>query len=208
MGFESGQTDEIFASTISEVHREIEKFIDIKAEIKIFKDFRFIDQTQLWLNKLTFTPGATIAKQMEDSEAIALVICTAGKGIAEYVKKAMELGDSFMAYTIDMYGSGIVESAMDKVQENFKNKMEEQGLKITNRYSPGYCEWDVKDQHLFFSLFPENYPGIKLTKSALMDPVKSVSCVIGIGEKVKYNPYTCSLCKMEDCIYRKRKISV
>ena len=38
-----------------------------------------------------------------------------------------------------------------------------------------------------------------------MDPVKSVSGFIGIGEHVKYNPYTCRLCDMKDCIYRRRQ---
>jgi hypothetical protein len=36
-----------------------------------------------------------------------------------------------------------------------------------------------------------------------MDPVKSTSGIIGIGENVEYNPYTCSYCGQKDCSYRK-----
>jgi hypothetical protein len=50
---------------------------------------------------------------------------------------------------------------------------------------------------------PDNFCGIRLTPSALMDPVKSVSGFIGIGNDVRFNPYTCNLCDMKDCIYRK-----
>jgi hypothetical protein len=49
---------------------------------------------------------------------------------------------------------------------------------------------------------PENYCGIKLTPSALMDPVKSISGIIGIGKDVKNNPYICRLCNQNDCVYR------
>jgi hypothetical protein len=80
--------------------------------------------------------------------------------------------------------------------------MRDSGKKITNRYSPGYCGWDVTEQHKLFQLIPENYCGIKLTPSALMDPVKSISGIIGIGENVKNNPYTCRLCNQNDCVYR------
>jgi hypothetical protein len=77
------------------------------------------------------------------------------------------------------------------------------GMKITNRYSPGYCGWDVSEQHKLFRLIPDNFCGIRLTESALMDPVKSNSGIIGIGESVKMNPYTCSLCDLKECAYRK-----
>jgi hypothetical protein len=38
-----------------------------------------------------------------------------------------------------------------------------------------------------------------------MQPVKSVSGVIGIGTDVKFMPYTCKFCDMKDCIFRKHK---
>jgi len=34
-----------------------------------------------------------------------------------------------------------------------------------------------------------------------MDPIKSVSGIIGIGENVRFNPYTCNLCDNKNCIY-------
>jgi hypothetical protein len=91
------------------------------------------------------------------------------------------------------------------MQDNLEKSAAESGLKITNRYSPGYCGWSVGEQHNLFSLIPYNYCGIRLTESALMDPVKSVSGIIGIGANVKSNPYTCKMCDMKDCIYRKVK---
>ena len=76
----------------------------------------------------------------------------------------------------------------------------------TNRYSPGYCGWNVSEQKNIFQLIPEKFCGIELTDSCVMVPMKSVSGIIGIGKEVRYNPYTCNLCKMENCFYRNSKM--
>jgi hypothetical protein len=38
-----------------------------------------------------------------------------------------------------------------------------------------------------------------------MQPVKSVSGIIGIGADVKFNPYTCRICEATHCLYRLNK---
>jgi hypothetical protein len=106
-------------------------------------------------------------------------------------------------YIYDVIGSEIVEATADLMQADLERNMLTKGKKITNRYSPGYCGWNVAEQHNIFKLLPENFCDIKLTPSALMDPVKSVSGIIGIGENVKSNPYSCRMCDMEDCLYRR-----
>ena len=117
----------------------------------------------------------------------------------------MKEGDLLKSYVYDVVGSEIVEAAADLMQDELEKAMAVGGRKITNRFSPGYCGWDVVEQHKLFRLIPGNFCGIRLTPSALMDPVKSVSGFIGIGENVKRLPYTCSFCDMKDCLYRKKK---
>ena len=113
--------------------------------------------------------------------------------------------DLLRGYLYDVIGSEIVESTADLMQESLKTEMAARHTKITNRYSPGYCGWDVAEQHKLFQLIPDNFCGIRLTESALMDPVKSVSGMIGIGDNVRMNPYTCRLCDLKDCIYRGKR---
>jgi hypothetical protein len=81
-------------------------------------------------------------------------------------------------------------------------------LNITNRYSPGYCNWSVSEQKLLFSFLPDGFCGIKLNDSALMTPIKSISGIIGIGQNVKMNEYNCNHCGVKDCTYRSKKIKV
>ena len=79
-----------------------------------------------------------------------------------------------------------------------------EGLRITNNYSPGYCNWQLKEQRLLFSLLPEGVSGITLTESFVMLPTKSVSGIIGIGKDVTRKPYGCAVCTMRERCHAKR----
>jgi len=72
-----------------------------------------------------------------------------------------------------------------------KEDIKEENVNSTNRYSPGYCQWDVGDKHKILSLSGEDPCGRKLKSSALMNPVKSISGLIGLGVDVKYRYYVC-----------------
>jgi hypothetical protein len=78
-------------------------------------------------------------------------------------------------------------------------------LGISNRFSPGYCNWDVSEQHLLFQLLPENACGISLNDRALMTPIKSVTGVLGIGNGIERKEYKCSFGSKIDCIMRTNK---
>ena len=116
----------------------------------------------------------------------------------------MKEGDLLRGYVYDVTGSEIVEGAADKMQDYLEKTMLASGNRITNRFSPGYCDWDVVEQQKLFRLMPDNFCGISLSESSLMYPFKSVSGFIGAGKNVKRLPYTCHLCDMEDCIYRRK----
>ena len=102
----------------------------------------------------------------------------------------------------------VTESAADIVESEVNKEANENGLKCTNRYSPGYCGWNVFEQHKFFSFLPDKFCGIELSESALMTPVKSVSAVIGIGKNCEKKEYQCSLCSLENCYKRNRQEKV
>jgi Vitamin B12 dependent methionine synthase, activation domain len=204
LGYKEGEDRELVASLVEETLAESSDIINIKAQFKIFDDIH-VDSTAklLEINKIIFSVEKIVFGQVKKSESIAVFLCTAGEEIGLRCRKAMQERDFLRGYIYDVIGSEIVEAAADLMQADLERKIYDSGKKITNRYSPGYCGWNVAEQHKLFSLIPDNYCGIKLTPSALMDPVKSVSGIIGIGKNVRYNPYTCRMCKQEDCAYRR-----
>ena len=114
-----------------------------------------------------------------------------------------EKGDIMEAYLLDTIGSLTVENAIGLIHENLRLTYHAQDLKISNRYSPGYCNWPLSDQQALFELIGENSTGITLSDSSLMTPRKSVSGVIGIGKNLKHHEYGCKICSNTTCIYRK-----
>jgi len=152
---------------------------------------------------LSFQVGKIVSGQLSRARSLAVFLCTAGKGIEELSRRLMSGGDPLTGFVADTIGSLAVEGAMDRLQDAFEARMAARGLHVTNRYSPGYCEWHVSEQQKLFRLLPPGYCGVGLTDTSLMRPIKTVSGFIGVGPEVRRLPYTCGLCDLGNCLYRK-----
>jgi len=176
---------------------------DIKACSRIIEDIRFDSSNGCMVaDGRAFLVGKTVLKELRNSEELLFFVCTAGKAISEKSALLLMGEDPAKGYIYDQVGIFLTEAVGDGMQQLIRKELPP-GQTTTNRYSPGYCHWDVSDQHHLFALFPPAPCGVKLTPSALMNPVKSISGVIGIGKEVSYRDYPCALCSSMNCIYRK-----
>jgi hypothetical protein len=206
IGYEKGENRLMVSELIKEVLGHAGKICEIRAEYVIIPGISVNDSsTSIRINNLNFNVGKIVLVQLQRSESVAVFLCTAGHRIGEMSRNKMHEKDFLKGYIYDIIGSEIVEAAADLLQEKLKVEAEKVGKKITNRFSPGYCGWNVSEQHKLFQLIPDNFCGITLTESALMIPIKSVSGLIGIGRNVKFRPYACSKCDDKNCLYRGRK---
>lgn len=190
--------------SILEVMRKAEDSSDIKGGYIVTDDL-IIDSKnkRIFSHDHWFETKQIVTHQLRRSEKAAWFICTAGEALSSYSREQTNAGDLVKGYTADVLANIIVEKALDFIQATLKDEVAKNGLKITNRYSPGYCDWDITEQKKLFQIFPEKYLDISLTESCLMIPIKSVSGVVGIGKEVHYNEYICNLCKDRSCTYRK-----
>jgi len=156
---------------------------------------------------LSFQTGKTIVKMVKGSELFVFFVATAGPGPEKMAKTLMEEAQYLEAYITDLIASTLAEATAQYVHDHIKETWAAKGLKISNRYSPGYCGWKVDEQQKLFSLFPEGSCGITLSSSSLMSPIKSVSAFVGVGPDVSFRDYTCELCSMKDCTFRKTRTS-
>jgi hypothetical protein len=208
LGYESALPDDILAF-VKEVMDETAGCFNICGGYRIFDNVVFTgDGQHIHIDDVDFIVNKIVYHQLKRSEKIAVFVCTAGDGISQWSKQMMEVNEPLKGFIADILGSVIVETAIDAIQQRLSDEMQRAGLKITNRYSPGYCGWLTQEQHKLFQLLPEDNCGIRLTDSALMLPVKSVSGFIGIGANVRFNPYTCQICDAVNCVYRNKKSKV
>jgi len=147
--------------------------------------------------------GAQIGGYLKGADYLAFFVCTAGKMFTDLMGQYNQKGDYLEAFIVDAIGSLTVEKAMDKIQAQLELEMQAEGLPITNRYSPGYCDWPVSRQRELFDQMGDIPIAVSLTESCLMLPMKSVSGIIGIGAQVRKRPYACQICKFGNCAYRK-----
>ena len=206
LGYARGDQELTIRQLIEEILRDCENISGIKAEYRIFKEIGFNKPDKsICINEVILNIKTVIFKQLKGAQSLALFLCTAGKDISARSCEAIKGGDPLRGYIFDVVGSEVTEAAADRMQDFLEAEMKLSGKNITNRYSPGYCGWDVSEQHKLFNLFPGNHCDIVLAPSALMDPVKSVSGIIGIGSRVRKSAYRCNICDMRNCIYRNRK---
>ena len=207
MGYPRGESPEPFPDMISTALLQSADLIHIKGSLIISDDFITDQAGTIIVEGVTFQVGKKIVRQLRNAESGALFICTAGVGIGDKSKDLIASGDLLEGYILDVIGSLTVEAAMDKIQNSLEIELKRTGKKITNSYSPGTCGWALHEQKQFFELFPDNYCGITLSDSYLMEPTKSVSGVIGFGINLRKSAFECEICELKSCSFRTKRLA-
>ncbi|MBL1212168.1 MAG: methionine synthase [Ignavibacteriae bacterium] len=207
LGYQNNLPPKYIIELIQKMLNEVEEILQIKGGFQIHQnDFSVIDKTKIVVDNIEFYTQRIITTQLKKAEGAVIFACTLGKGFDDWRKKFTDDDDMLKVYIADILGSELVEAATDVLESKIADELSTKNFKITNRYSPGYCDWNVYEQHKLFSLLPEKFCGIKLTESALMLPIKSVSGIIGFGSNVKKKEYNCKICSMENCYLRVREV--
>ncbi len=206
LGFEDGIIPEPFPEIIEQALLDAPLFCTIKGGYKIFESIEINQKNaSIKIENQLFLPSKVVTTQLKESTSVALYICTAGENISNHSIEVSNQGDPMLSYIFDVIGSVTVEKATDKIQKLLEIEVKKSGLNISDRYSPGYCEWSVAEQQKLFSFFPDNFCGVSLSESSLMSPIKSVSGIIGIGTGLQQKGYQCRWCNDKNCIYGKIK---
>jgi hypothetical protein len=207
LGYTDGMIPPDFDEMLAEVLSGLPTRCEIKAGYRVIP-ISFIkgDNKKIKSSNLIFETDKIVTSQLKNSENAILFLCSIGDKMENWAKEYIRDGDPTLAFFIDTVASTCVESVVDLLHDHIKEKFKSTGMFVTNRYSPGYCNWHVSEQHKLFSQLPERFCGVTLTDSSLMMPIKSISGIIGVGTEVKYREYLCDTCGVKDCTYRAKRI--
>jgi hypothetical protein len=138
-------------------------------------------------------------------EHVAIAVCTIGDALEGRVAELWDARELPLASMLDSVGSGAVESLAEYVNDLLCQQGLATGLKVTNRISPGYGDWDVAEQQAIFRLCSGAPVGVTLNEACFMTPGKSISLMAGAGRGVRVDHYfsQCARCWMRDCAYRR-----
>jgi hypothetical protein len=203
IGYDPGGAPEPIPEMITSALKSCEKYAEIKGVYLATGDYEVIKSKALIrANGQFFQTGKIVTNFISKVDQFVFFIMTAGKGIELQAQKYLSGDDPLLGYIYDVIGSLTVETGVEKTLKEIEEDFLQDGLMISNPYSPGYCGWPVTDQQKFFALFNNNTCGIKLSETCLMDPIKSISGIIGVGKNIKKQPYSCAICDLKNCLYR------
>lgn len=205
LGMKHSDADEYLLNLIDSIKNKYIKLAQPRASLSfIYHPIVNLQSRQIILNNIVFETGKIVSSMLRKSEVVVVFACTIGNGIEEASKDQMRLGNSLEGFIIDLVGSELAEGVADYLHNLLKEKLINSNYGLSNRYSPGYCNWSVTGQHDLFSLMGENNCDIQLTPTSLMLPIKSVSGILGIGKHMQHIDYKCQLCTDKKCILRNR----
>ena len=204
LGYRNGEAPDMVREFIDELLPQLPSHVEIRCGFRILPPGSIdVAADAVTANGVQFSTGPIIASQLKRSTSLALFVSTVGPQMERWSAQLMAKGDMMKGFLVDALASEVVERASVWLEQRVVDHVAPRGWKITNRYSPGYCDWAVAEQQKLFSLLPRQFCGITLTASSLMVPIKSLSGIIGLGPDVKRGAFQCSICDMKDC-YRRR----
>lgn len=145
-----------------------------------------------------------LGEVLRQAEYAAIAVCTIGERLESEVARLFADKEYLKAVILDAAGSALAESLTDAVAESIGRECRKFGFLVSMRYSPGYGDWDLKEQRELFALL-DSVAGVSLNESCLMKPLKSVSFACAVGRdlpEVLTHKRKCDLCARQDCKFR------
>lgn len=147
--------------------------------------------------------GSTALRMLSQCSQAALLACTLGARF-DLSLTAVQARDMARAVILDACGSALVEQGCDEAERELSARFP--GRYLTDRFSPGYGDLPLSVQgEVCAALDTAKRLGLHATDHFLLNPVKSVTAVIGLSDRPQMARIRgCGYCQMrESCTLRK-----
>ena len=125
-------------------------------------------------------PGRTAAVMLRTCSHAALLVCTLGTTF-DALARQVQARDFADALLLDGFGGAYVEAGCNAAEREIAAKLP--GKYLTDRFSPGYGDLPLDVQSPLLALTDATRRlGVTLSESNLMNPLKSVTAVIGLSD--------------------------
>ncbi len=153
---------------------------------------------------IRFSTGR-IAQYIKNSSDIVIFLVTIGDEIEKIAGELTLEKEPLQGYLLDRIGSFAVESLAESIEKKIRRDYLRIKRSVSRRYSPGYCDWPIEEQHILAKVLDFSKIGVSLNESCMMAPKKSISAIVAIADKGVYTGLgsTCGICERKDCSYRR-----
>lgn len=150
--------------------------------------------------------GRSLARLCANCRRVFLLGATLGASVDSLIRKA-QLTDMADALILDACASAEADRVCDMAEAEML-KETAVGEYLTMRFSPGYGDVPVGESQKIISLLDTHRKiGLSATAAGMLIPVKSITALIGISDRMENRGRSCSCCGIKDnCQYRKRGV--
>lgn len=141
-------------------------------------------------------------------EAVVMAV-TLGPALEQRIARR-EVTNMADAVILDACASTAVENVCDNFEADLREQVEEEGLFLTDRYSPGYGDLPLESQRaLCAALDTQRRIGLTVTPSLILIPRKAVTAILGLSDRMQTHRHRgCASCNLFlTCPYRKEGLS-
>lgn len=194
LGYKKETPDNSIKSLIEESILDAKKIVMCKYIYNTY-DMQIISDNQIKISNTNCVfKGSNITKHLNNCNKIILMAATIGIQIDRHIK-LLESIDMTKAVIFNAIATTYIEELCDYVQSEIQSKYLKEAFNITNRYSPGYGDFDILQQLDIGNLLKTNTSiGLTITDTGLSIPFKSVTAIIGLYKNCNY-----SSSKKSDC---------
>jgi hypothetical protein len=134
--------------------------------------------------------SAKLARVLGACSQLYVFVLTLGTQIDRLIEDSLRHRKHY-GVMLDAAASVAAECEAERLTEVFRRTLGP-GTALTLRYSPGYCDWPLREQRKLYALLPERPAGTELSADYLMTPRKSISGIVGVGPAAAIDQLGCA----------------
>lgn len=201
LGWRGTPLDASLLTQIREIRDEALTAVEPRLELRRFP----LDRAGM-LEGTSFSPqGGDVCRMLAPCREAVLLAATLGAQSERLILRT-QAKDAARAVLLDAVLSAAIEAVCDQAEAALRKEITEQGLYLTDRFSPGYGDMPLaQGKEICEVLGVSRRIGLTVSASGIMIPRKSVTAIMGISpEPVTRRPSGCEGCEArENCALRR-----
>jgi hypothetical protein len=146
--------------------------------------------------------GPLIAQHLAGAQEVVVAVCTVGGRLSTHASDQIR-ADGVRGLAFDGLASAAAETLAEAMCRRIEDEAATEQLQTSIPLNPGMIGWPfLEGQQQLFGLLDAEAIGVRLHPTGLMEPVKSVSFVVGLGREMGPRGRPCDYCAMREiCRY-------
>lgn len=140
-------------------------------------------------NDALIIPSIYVAQGLAECQRATVMALSLGAELPREAELCNKKGELYRSSLADLLGSHGVEMLAESFCAYLQQKALVSGKFATLRYSPGYGDWQLSEQPKVFAFLDNCQGKIRLSDNYLMEPVKSITAVIGWSNQPQAKEY-------------------